>query len=190
MPNTSIADQTSNLDAVALAELVQSREVTPLELVDAAIERIERVNGLLNAVITPMFDLARRTAQATIPDGPFKGVPFLLKDLQAAFEGVPMTSGSRYLKDFVPNHDSEIVSRYKRAGLIVVGKTNTLNSIQPTTEPQLHGATKNPWDPSRTPVVQVADLPQPWLQGWCPRRMRMTEEGPSAFLLPAAASLD
>ena len=126
--------------------------MTPLELVDAAIERIERVNGLLNAVITPMFDLARRTAQATIPDGPFKGVPFLLKDLQAAFEGVPMTSGSRYLKDFVPNHDSEIVSRYKRAGLIVVGKTNTPElGIQPTTEPQLHGATKNPWDPSRTP---------------------------------------
>ena len=152
MPNTSIADQTSNLDAVALAELVQSREVTPLELVDAAIERIERVNGLLNAVITPMFDLARRAAESTIPDGPFKGVPFLLKDLQAAFEGVPMTSGSRYLKDFVPNHDSELVSRYKRAGLIVVGKTNTPEfGIQPTTEPQLHGATKNPWDASRTP---------------------------------------
>ena len=142
----------TNPDATALAELVRTREVTPLELVDAAIERIERVNGNLNAVTTTMFDLARSAAHGTLPDGPFRGVPFLLKDLGAAFQGVPMTFGSRYLRDFVPNHDSEIVTRYKRAGLIVIGKTNTPElGIQPTTEPQLHGATKNPWDPSRTP---------------------------------------
>jgi len=142
----------SNPDATALAELVRKREATPLELVDAAIERIERVNGQLNAVTTPMFDLARQAAQATIPDGPFRGVPFLLKDLGAAFQGARMTFGSRYLKDFVPDHDSEIVIRYKRAGLIVMGKTNVPElGIQPTTEPELNGATRNPWDPARSP---------------------------------------
>lgn len=142
----------SNPDATGLAELVRTREATPLELVDAAIKRIEQVNGQLNAVTTPMFDLARQAAQSTLPDGPFRGVPFFLKDLGAAFQGARMTFGSRYLKDFVPDHDSEIVTRYKRAGLIVMGKTNVPElGIQPTTEPELHGATKNPWDLSRTP---------------------------------------
>lgn len=142
----------SNHDATSLAELVKKREATPLELVDAAIERIERVNGKLNAVTTPMFDLARQAAQSTLPDGPFRGVPFLLKDLGAAFQGARMTFGSRYLKDFVPDHDSEIVTRYKRAGLVVIGKTNVPElGIQPTTEPELNGATKNPWDLSRSP---------------------------------------
>ena len=152
MPNPSIADQTSNLDAIALAELVRTKQVTPLELIDGTIERIERVNGQLNAVITPMFELARNAAREALPDGPFRGVPFVLKDLQGAFKGVRMTFGSRYLKDFIPDHDTETVTRYKRAGLIVVGKTNTPEfGIQPTTEPELHGATKNPWDVSRTP---------------------------------------
>lgn len=145
-------DGLTPFDAIALASLVRTGEVTPLELVDAAIERIEKVNGTLNAVVTPMFELARETAKSPLPDGPFKGVPFLLKDLQAAFNGVRMTCASRYLQDFVPNHDSELVARYKRAGLITVGKTNTPEfGILPTTEPQLFGATRNPWDVSRTP---------------------------------------
>jgi amidase len=142
----------SAYDAIALASLVRKGEVTPLELVDAAIERIESVNGTLNAVVTPMFELARETAKSQLPDGPFKGVPFLLKDLQAAFKGVRMTAGSNYLKEFVPDHDSEIVARYKRAGLITIGKTNTPEfGILPTTEPRLFGPTRNPWDVSRTP---------------------------------------
>ncbi len=142
----------SAYDAIALASLVRKGEVTPLELVDAAIERIESVNDKLNAVVTPMFDLARETAKSQLPDGPFKGVPFLLKDLQAAFKGVRMTAASNYLKEFVPDHDSELVARYKRAGLITIGKTNTPEfGILPTTEPRLFGATRNPWDISRTP---------------------------------------
>ncbi len=140
------------LDATALAALVRRGEVTPLELVDAAIDRIERINPQLNAVITPMFAEARATAASELPDGPFRGVPFLLKDLLAAYKGTRMTCGSSYLRDFIPNHDSELVARHKRAGLIVTGKTNTPElGIMPTTEPRLFGATRNPWDPTRTP---------------------------------------
>lgn len=147
----SLADQCAWFDATAQAELVRKREVTSAELVAAAIERIERVNPQLNAVVTPMYEQARSNAASELPDAPFAGVPFLLKDLQAAYEGVRMTAGSRYLRDFAPNGDSELVKRYKRAGLIVVGKTNTPEfGILPTTEPALFGATRNPWDTTRT----------------------------------------
>jgi amidase len=140
----------ASLDATAQAELVRKKEIQPIELVEAAIERIERVNPQLNAVITPMFDEARKTADGNIPDGPFRGVPFLLKDLLAAFAGVPMSWGSALLRFYVPDHDSELVRRYKKAGLIVLGKTNTPEfGILPTTEPRVFGATRNPWNLER-----------------------------------------
>ncbi len=139
-------------DATAQAALVRTKEITAHELVSAAIAQVERLNPQLNAVITPMYELALANAQQPLSEGPFAGVPFLLKDLQAAYEGVPMSAGSRWLKDFKPNGDSELVKRYKRAGLIVIGKTNTPEfGLLPTTEPQLHGATHNPWDVTRTP---------------------------------------
>jgi len=145
-----LSNELARRDATAQAELVRNKEVKPIELVDAAIERIERINPQLNAVVTPMFDQARASAKGELPDGPFTGVPFLLKDLIAAYAGVRMTSGSAFLRDFVPDHDSELVSRYKRAGLIVVGKTNTPEyGIMPTTEPVLFGPTRNPWDTTR-----------------------------------------
>ena len=147
----SISDQYANLDATALAEMVRRRDVQPLELVDVAIESIEKLNPKLNAVVTPMYEEARATAAGELPRGPFTGVPFLLKDLLASYAGVRMTSGSAFLGDFVPGHDSALVSRYKRAGLIVVGKANTPEfGIVPTTEPALFGPTRNPWDTSRT----------------------------------------
>ncbi|HCS76466.1 MAG TPA: amidase, partial [Syntrophaceae bacterium] len=109
--------------------------------------RIEKLNPALNAVITPMYDLARNAAKTKLPDGPFTGVPFLLKDILASYGGVRMTLGSRVLKDFIPDHDSELVSRYKKAGLIVIGKTNAPEfGILPTTEPELFGPTRNPWN--------------------------------------------
>ncbi len=134
-------------DATALADLVRRKEVTPLELVDATIEGIERINPALNAVVTPMYDEARASASGEIPDGPFRGVPYLLKDLLASYKGVRMTAGSRFLLEYVPDHDSTLVSRLKRAGLIVVGKTNTPEfGVLPTTEPALFGPARNPWD--------------------------------------------
>jgi amidase len=144
------ADEFATFDATAQAELVRRKEVKPIELVEAAIKRIERINPTINAVITPMYELARAAAADALPDGPFTGVPFLLKDLLAAYAGVRMASGSRFLQDFTPGHDSELTARYKRAGLVVVGKTNTPEyGILPTTEPTLFGPTRNPWDTTR-----------------------------------------
>jgi len=141
------------IDATEQARLVRDGAATPKELVEAAIERIERVNPSINAVVTPMFDLALRAATEREPagDAPFVGVPFLLKDLGASFGGVRQTAGSRFLADHVAASDSELTARLKRAGLIVVGKTNTPEfGILGTTEPELFGPTRNPWDLSRS----------------------------------------
>jgi amidase len=139
-------------DGLGLAELVRKKEVKPSELVEEAINRIERLNPQLNAVIYKMYELARKAADGDLPDGPFKGVPFLMKDILMAYAGVPLTMGSRFFKDFVPDHDSELVKRFKAAGIIVVGKTNTPEfGLVPITEPELFGPTNNPWDLSRTP---------------------------------------
>ncbi|HET9179930.1 MAG TPA: amidase [Terriglobia bacterium] len=139
------------MDATRQAELLRRKEVTPVELVDAAIGRIERMNPVLNAVVTPMYEQAREAAQGVLPEGRFRGVPFLLKDLVASYAGVRMTCGSAFLRDFVPDHDSELVRRLKRAGLVIVGKTNTPElGIVPTTEPLSFGPTRNPWDLKRS----------------------------------------
>ncbi|HEV8320674.1 MAG TPA: amidase [Myxococcota bacterium] len=143
------------LDATAQAELVRKGEVKPSELLEAAIERLERVNGRLNAVITPMYELARGlvagAAAAALPAGPFRGVPFLLKDLLATYAGVRRADGSDFMGEYVPDHDSTLVARYKAAGLVTFGKTNTPEfGILCTTEPRRFGPTRNPWDTSRT----------------------------------------
>jgi len=140
------------MDATAQADLVRRREVRPVELVDAAIERIERLNPTLNAVVTPMYEQARERASGALPEGPFTGVPFLLKDLTAEHAGVRYTEGSTFLADHVSVQDQELVLRHRRAGLVVVGKTNAPEfGILPTTEPRLFGPTRNPWDLDRTP---------------------------------------
>ncbi|SRR6266571_214033 len=147
----SLPDELAFLDATAQAELVRRKQVSSIELVDAAIARIERLNPTLNAVITPMFESARMAARSPLPEGPFCGVPFLLKDIVASYAGVRTASGSMSLQDFVPDHDSELVVRLKKAGLIIVGKTNTPEfALLPTTEPLMFGPTRNPWDSGRT----------------------------------------
>src|SRR4030042_3161748 len=145
-------DDIAFLDGIAQADLVRRKEVKPIELVDATIERIERLTPTLNAVVTPMYDEARKVASGPLPDGPFTGVPFPPKDLGPQYAGVRLTEGSALLRDYVSDHDTELVVRHKRAGLIVVGKTNTPEfGLMPTTEPRLFGPTHNPWDPGRTP---------------------------------------
>ncbi|MBK9000796.1 MAG: amidase [Myxococcales bacterium] len=135
------------LDATALAELVRSKQTTPLELVEHAIGRIEKLNPALNAVVTPMFDSAREAAKKPLGSGPFAGVPFLVKDILAAVDGVRYTSGSRMLADFVAHEDSVLVERLRAAGFIFVGKTNVPEfGFLPTTEPVLFGPCKNPWN--------------------------------------------
>lgn len=140
-----------DLDATALGGLVRQGDVTALELVDNAIARCEQVNGSLNAVVTEMFDLAR--AQAALPtgNGPFAGVPFLMKDFGAEVAGVRFTEGTAFLANHVPTEDSELYVRFRDAGLITIGKTNVPElAIGTTTEPRLFGAARNPWDISRT----------------------------------------
>ncbi len=112
-------------DGLGLAELVRKGEVTALELLEEAVARIERVNPKINAVVYKMFDQGRRTISDSLPDGPFAGVPLLIKDLDFAYAGVPMTSGCRALKNYVPDHDDEMILRFKKAGLVIIGKTNT-----------------------------------------------------------------
>jgi len=138
-------------DAAGLADLVRRKQVTPGELLEAAIERVQARNGAINAVTMPLYDYARAAIAAGLPEGPFTGVPFLMKDLTAAIAGVPMTRSSRFFADAPPpTADSEHVARLKRAGLVIFGRTNTCElGLSLTCEPRLHGATKNPWDLTR-----------------------------------------
>ena len=137
------------LDATAQADLVRRGDVGATDLVTAAIERIERLNPALNAVVTPMFDTAADAARAA--RGPFAGVPYLLKDLVAEVPGVRFTEGSRFLRDHVSTFESELVRRLRAAGLVIVGKTNTPEfGMVPTCEPVLHGPARNPWDTGRS----------------------------------------
>jgi amidase len=141
-----------DLDGTGLADLVRRGDVTPLELVEEAIRRTEEVNGALNAVITRMFDDARDAARGPLPDAPFAGVPFLMKDFLAEVAGQPFYEGSAFLEGYIPTKDSEIYRRFKRAGLITIGKTNLPEmAIGATTEPRKFGPTRNPWNPERTP---------------------------------------
>ena len=150
-----MADDLALLDATAQAELVRRREATPRDLVEAAIARIEKTNPELNAVITPLFEKARaQAASATLPDGPFRGVPFLLKDLFCHSAGDPYHAGMRLLRElrWVEPADTQLAARFRAAGFVFVGRTNVpeLGPV-PTTEPVAYGPTRNPWDPSRSP---------------------------------------
>ena len=140
-----------HLDATAQAELVRSGEVTSRELVEGAIERIEALNPELNAVIHPLFDSALETEPA---DGPFKGVPFVVKDLVCAVKDTPHHEGMRFLRDqnFRADADSWLATRFRDAGFVFVGKTNTPElGILPTTEPEAYGPSRNPWNTAHSP---------------------------------------
>jgi amidase len=140
-----------SLDGLALAGLVRSGAVTAEELLDESLRTIARLNSSLNAVVRTMEDDARRAIARGLPPGPFTGVPLLLKDLMSGCAGVPLASGSRFLREFISASDCELVRRYRTAGFVLAGKTNTPEfGLTPTTEPDLFGPTRNPWDPSRT----------------------------------------
>jgi amidase len=150
LPRSDV-DALGRLDATAQAALVRAGEVTAAELVTAAISRIERLNPTLNAVVTPTVDDALDRVRAGLPAGPFTGVPYLLKDLVTEASGTRFTEGSVFLRHNVSGHDQELVVRLRRAGLVVLGKTNTPEfGLMPTTEPVLFGAARNPWDLTRT----------------------------------------
>src|SRR5881409_3063501 len=150
-----MSDELALLDATAQAELVRQRHVSPRELVDAAIARIERLNPKLNAVIIQRFEKARAEAAAPdLPAGPFRGVPFLLKDLVCHSAGDPYHAGMRLLREleWVERYDTYLAARFRAAGFVFLGRTNVPElGPAPTTEPVAYGPTRNPWDTSRSP---------------------------------------
>jgi amidase len=137
-----------DFDGLGLAALVNTGEVHPSELVEAAIARVERHNGVLNAVVYKAYDEARKTGVSALPDGPFKGVPFLIKDLGAQVKGWPRTSGSHFAQVAADEEDSELIRRYRAAGVIFLGKTNTPEfGIPGVTQSDRLGPCGNPWNP-------------------------------------------
>ncbi len=149
MPTT--LPEYDDLDATALAAHVRAGDFSPAELLEAAIERIEARNPALNAVVHTMYDRARSRVEE-LPDGPFRGVPFLVKDLKLQIAGTPTTNSTKLMVGQVAEVDSVLARRYEAAGLQVLGKTNTPEfGIMGITESELRGPARNPWNPDRTP---------------------------------------
>jgi amidase len=146
---TGLAAELAALDGIAQAELVRRRDIPTGELVAAALERVEALDPMLNAIVTPMFERAQ--ARAVAAGGPLSGVPMVLKDLIVEVEGVRFTEGSRFLADNVSTYTSEIVRRFERAGLVIIGKSATPEfGMSPSCEGTLFGPTRNPWDLDRS----------------------------------------
>jgi amidase len=138
-------------DGLGLAELVRKKKISPAELVEEAIRRIETHNPKLNAVVLPLYERARKAAKGRLPDGPFKGVPFLIKDLMSMLEGVPTSGGNKLWKNIPAKVTTELARRWENSGVIVLGKTNTPEfGLTPYTESETLGPARNPWDTTRT----------------------------------------
>ncbi|HET6326537.1 MAG TPA: amidase family protein [Planctomycetaceae bacterium] len=145
------SDELAGLDALGQAELVRQKKISPAELVDAAIARIEKHDPALNTIITPTFERARKQAAQPVGSGPFAGVPYLVKDLEPV-AGVRQTFGAGAFKGNVALYTSEVIQRMERAGLIMLGKSNTPEfGLLPVTEPRAFGATRNPWNTAHSP---------------------------------------
>jgi len=134
-------------DGLGLAQLVAKKQVSPAELLDEAIDRAERLNPILNAIVYKDYDRARAAAGGALPQGPFSGVPFLLKDISLQWQGTPTRQGSQFFPAFPSDHDSFLGARYRKSGLVAFGKTNVPEfGLVPTTEGKLYGAAHNPWN--------------------------------------------
>jgi amidase len=148
----SVFPEYDQYDGLGLAELIRTKQIKPVELIEAAIHRIELFNPQINAVVYKMYDQAIAQAKNDLPTGPFQGVPFLLKDLTTTYAGIPTSAGNRLLRHLPASQNSEIVNRWKAAGLVILGKTNTPEfGLTPYTECEIFGNTKNPWNLQRTP---------------------------------------
>ena len=187
-----MTDDFAFLDATAQAELVRTGQVSALELVDAAINRVEKLNPELNAVIHPLFDQARRRASGPLPDGPFTGVPTLFKDLGCAIEGEPYHEGMQFLKDagYRSPHTDNLAQQYFAAGLrprradqhararVWCRRPSRSRTARRTTRGSSAGR----------PVVRRAARPPPWPVAWCRSPTRTTAAGRSASPPRAAGS--
>ena len=170
----------ADLDATAQAELVRGGEVSPRELVEAAIDRVEALNGDLNAVIHPLFDKALAEGPAA---GPFRGVPMVVKDLVAHTAGDPFHEGIRLLREvgWTEPDDTWLVERFRDAGFVFIGKTNTPElGILPTTEPEAYGPRETHGTGGGRPEDRAAARPLQWPRGWCRSPTQTTAAARSA----------
>ena len=178
-------DEYEKYDGLGLADLIKRGEVPPSEVLEAAIRLAEKINPRINAVIYKMYDHARRIAAGDLPAGPFSGVPFLLKDMLAALADFPMAAGSRALKNYVPEADSEIVKRFKSAGLVIWGKANCPEfGLLAVTEPERFGPTRNPWNLERTPGGSSGGSAAAIASGMVP--MASAGDGGGSIRIPAS----
>ena len=146
-----IAAEYQQYDGLGLAQLITTKQITPLELLNAVHVRSEAVNAKLSALCQQFFDKAEAQVREGLPNGPFRGVPFVLKDLNHQLAGTPTTYASRLFKDSAYDSDSTLVTRYKQAGLVIFGKSTTPEmGLSPATESAMFGATRNPWNTERT----------------------------------------
>ena len=177
-------------DALGLAELVRKKKVSASELVNAALARADALNSELNAIVVRRDEAVRAEAGQDL-EGPFAGVPFLVKDMDGVLADEPNTSSSRSLVDWRPSTDSELFARYKDAGLLVIGKTNTPEfGITGVTESELRGPCHNPWDLKYTSGGSSADQQLLWRHGSFQQRMPETGAARSEFLPRLVGSSD
>ena len=174
----------ADYDGLGLAELARQGDVTPAELVEEAIARVEAGNPRLNAVVWKLYDSARRTAAAEL-SGPFAGVPFFIKDLMAPIAGVPMSQGNRCLRNLPRDRDAEIVARYRKAGLVFLGKTNVPEfGLAPVTESVALGPCRNPWNLDHTPGGSSGGAAAAVAAGFAP--MAHATDGGGSIRIPAS----
>ncbi|MDP1632238.1 MAG: amidase [Caulobacter sp.] len=172
-------------DGLGLAALVKTGEVSPAELVEAAIERIERHNPALNAVVHKAYDEARKVAAGRLPDGPFRGVPFLIKDLGAQVKGWPRTSGSNYAHIAADAEDSVLIRRYRESGVVLLGKSNTPEyGIPGVTQSERLGPCGNPWNPEHIAGGSSGGAASATAAGMVP--MAHASDGLGSIRIPAA----
>ena len=177
----------AHTDGVGLAELVRRKEVTPAELVESAIQVIERHNPTVNAVIHRLDDMARAAA-GTVSEGPLCGVPFLLKDIGARCAGAPYSEGSKIFKDYIADSDTELVVRFKRAGVNICGKTNVPEfGYNSSTESDFLVPAATPGIPNVPPAALPAVRRQPWPRAWFPSPMLATAAARSESPPPPVA---
>ena len=173
-------------DALGLAELVQKGAVSAEELLEEAISRTEKINPALNAIVLKHYDEARQLIADGLPEGPFKGVPFLLKDLHLLWKGTVTSFGSQLWKDNVANYTSTLTGRYLRSGLVIFGKTNSPElGLTGTTEPRLYGPTSNPWNLTLSPGGSSGGAAAAVAAGILP--LANASDGGGSIRIPASA---
>jgi amidase len=179
-------DEFARYDGLGLAELVQRRQVSAAEVLEAAVAAVETRNHEINAVVCRLYDQARAAVAAGLPAGPFTGVPYLLKDLGAHYQGAVTSYGGTLFKDNVVDHDSEITVRLKRAGLVIFGKTNTPElGLASSTEPRLFGPTRNPWQLGHSAGGSSGGSAAAVASGMAP--MAHATDGGGSIRIPASA---